>query len=228
MKILLKKFLKSDAGIFILSLLASFYIRLVYRTTSWTLKNFHIPQSYLDQGKPFLTCFWHGRLLMLPYGWVGRKSSPKHPFFMLISTHNDGRLISKTVSWFGIKTIGGSSNRGGSEAFRKIIQHVKQGHTIGITPDGPRGPYDSVSDGTIKMAHFCKLDILPITFSTSRAKVFKSWDKFFLPLPFSKGIISWGDPLNIQQDSLEESVKKVQNALITLRDDADRYVGAPQ
>jgi lysophospholipid acyltransferase (LPLAT)-like uncharacterized protein len=224
---MLKKFLKSNGGIFLLSLLASLYIRVVYKTTRWTLKNFHIPQSYLEKGKPFLTCFWHGRLLMLPYGWVGRKSSPKHPFFMLISTHNDGRLISKTVSWFGIKTIAGSSNRGGSEAFRTIIKEVRKGHTIGITPDGPRGPYGSISVGTIKMAQFCKMDIIPITFSTSRAKIFKSWDKFFLPLPLSKGIISWGMPISVTDKSLEESQKTLQQALIRLTEEADLFVGAP-
>ena len=225
---MIKKFLKSSPGIFLLSFLASLYIRLVYRTSRWTFKNFHIPQSYLDKGEPFLTCFWHGRLLMLPYGWVARKSSRKHPFFMLISSHNEGRLISKTVSWFGIKTISGSSNRGGTEALRKIITLTKQGNTIGITPDGPRGPYDSVSPGTVKVAQLCDLPIIPITFSTSRAKIFKSWDKFFLPLPFSKGVIAWGDSIHITEDSLEEGQNKVQNALIILRNDADGYVGAPR
>ena len=223
---MLKKILKSYIGIACLSFLASFYIRFVYWTSRWTRKNFDIPAKYLEEGKPFLTCFWHGRLLMLPYGWIKVPTKKKHKFFMLISTHNDGRLISKTVGWFGIKTIAGSTNRGGSHALRQIIKTSKAGHTIGITPDGPRGPYDSVSQGTIKIAELCKLDILPITFSTSRSKIFKSWDKFFLPLPFSKGVIMWGDPIKITKDSLEENQKKVQDALIQLRKEADQCVEA--
>lgn len=226
---MIKKLLKSSAGIWTLSLLASLYIRLVHRTSSWTLKNFHIPKKYLDANKPFLTCFWHGRLLMLPYGWNKIDHGKNNPFFMLISNHADGRLISKTVHWFGIKTIAGSTNRGGSDALRQIIKTARQNHTVGITPDGPRGPYDSVSEGTIKISELCKLDILPITFSTSRAKIFRSWDKFFLPLPFSKGAILWGEPVTINaKDPLEENQKKVQNALKMLREEADRCVGGPQ
>jgi lysophospholipid acyltransferase (LPLAT)-like uncharacterized protein len=221
--IMLKRFLKSDAGIFLLSLLASFYIRIVYWTSTWSKKNFHIPKQFLKEGKPFLTCFWHGRLLMLPYGWVGRTMKPKHPFFMLISAHKDGRLISKTVHWFGIKTIAGSTNRGGMEAFREILKKARKGQTIGITPDGPRGPFESVSPGTIKIAELGGMPILPITFSTSRAKIFKSWDRFFLPLPFSKGVIAWGEPIFIDKGSLEESQNKIQNALKDLTKKADLY-----
>lgn len=220
---MLKGFLKSSVGIFILSFLASLYIRFVYWTSSWTKKNFHLPEQFLKEGKPFLTCFWHGRLLMLPYGWVGRTTKPNHPFFMLISTHKDGRLISKTVDWFGIKTIAGSTNRGGMEAFRDIINKARKGYVIGITPDGPRGPFESISPGTIKIAELSAMPILPITFSTSRAKIFKSWDKFFLPLPFSKGVIAWGDPIILKKGSLEENQNKVQNALRKLTEDADVY-----
>ncbi len=220
---MLKQFLKSDTGIFILSILASLYIRFVYWTSCWTKKNFHLPDQLLKEGKPFLTCFWHGRLLMLPYGWVGRTTNPKHPFFMLISAHNDGRLISKTVHWFGIDTIKGSTNRGGMEAFREIVKKTRLGHVIGITPDGPRGPFESISPGTIKVADLGNMPILPITFSTSRAKIFKSWDRFFLPLPFSKGIIAWGDPIILKKGSLEENQNKVQNALRKLTRDADIY-----
>ena len=224
-KRMIKKFLKSDSGIFLISFLASLYIRFVYRTSSWTFKNFEIPLSYLKEGKPFLTCFWHGRLLMLPYGWPGRKTKPKHLFHMLISSHKDGRLISKTVGWFGIKTVAGSTNRGGREALLKIRDLLKSGQVIGITPDGPRGPFQSVSPGTVKIAQMGKVDVIPITFSTSRSKIFRSWDKFFLALPFSKGAISWGDPIRIEKDDLEQAQEKIQKALAQLTHEADDLVG---
>lgn len=223
---MIKKFLKSSVGIFILSFLASLYIRFVFLTSRWTLKNFHIPNEYLQKNKPFLTCFWHGRLLMLPYGWVGHNHRPKRPFFMLISGHKDGKLISRTVQWFGIHTIIGSTNRGGAEAIRAILKTAKEGHTIGITPDGPRGPYESVSPGTIRIAQLGKMPLLPITFSTSRHKIFKSWDRFFLPLPFSKGTLIWGNPVQVHHESLEENQRAVQTALRDLTAEADAFVCA--
>lgn len=220
-KPMIKKVLKTPFVLLLLSFLASLYIRFVYWTSRWTLENFHIPQQYLKEGKPFLTCFWHGRLLMLPYGWPHKK----HPFFMLISSHKDGVLISKTVGWFGIKTIAGSTNRGGREALLKIFRTLKKSHTVGITPDGPRGPYESISEGTIKIAQSQGIDILPISFSTSRSKIFRSWDRFFLALPFSRGIIAWGNPIHVQKDTLKEGQKKVQTALKELTQKLDQKVG---
>jgi len=155
---------------------------------------------------------------MLSYAWP----SKTRPFHMLISHHHDGQLISRTVGHFGILTIPGSTNRGGIKALKKIVDFLKDGNVIGVTPDGPRGPCHSVSEGTVAMAKLAKVDILPVTFSTSRRKIFSTWDKFFLALPFSKGVIAWGPP--IQGDLEKEELKeKICLALMDLNQQADEF-----
>jgi lysophospholipid acyltransferase (LPLAT)-like uncharacterized protein len=195
---MLKRLTKSGFIQYLLSKVAAAYIRLVFYTSRWEYKNTHIPEAYLAANKPFLTCFWHNRLLMLCYAWQSKKS-----FYMLISSHKDGKLISKTMDCFGIKTVAGSTARGGTEALREILKIFKAGHVVGITPDGPRGPAFKVSDGTITIARLGKVDILPVTFATSRGKTLKTWDKFFLAYPFSKGVMMWGEPIKCPKNTVK-------------------------
>ena len=218
---MLKRLTKSNFVQYLLSKIAAAYIRLVFYTSRWEYKNTHIPESYLAEGKPFLTCFWHNRLLMLCYAWQS-----KTPFYMLISAHKDGKLISKTMDCFGIKTVAGSTARGGTEALREILKILKQGHVVGITPDGPRGPAFTISDGTLAIAKLAKVDILPVTFATSRHKVLNTWDKFCFAYPFSKGVMMWGDPIKYTKNTADtDSYKKtISTELHRITKTAEEYV----
>lgn len=217
---MIKKILKSSLFQLTLSRLIAGYIWVVYRTTCWKYIGFENPTQYITESKSFLTCFWHGNLTMLPYAWTFEK-----PFHMLISAHKDGQLISKTVHHLGVQTVKGSTGKGGTQALRDILNLFKSEGYIGITPDGPRGPRHSISNGTITIAKLAKVDILPVTFSTKWGKTFKSWDHFFLPFPFSKGVIIWGDPIKISneysQDELKVTIKK---ALMHLQNTAQKML----
>ena len=176
--------------------LVSLYMRLVYATTRWQVVGAGSPESYWKDQQPFIVCFWHGRLLMQPYAWRSNM-----PFNMLISQHRDGQLISKTVSYFGIRTIAGSTNKGGTSALRGMIAALKSGEAIGITPDGPKGPRMRASEGVISIARLAGVPVVPLTYSTSRGKVLKSWDRFLIPFPFSSGIFIWGEPIAVARGS---------------------------
>lgn len=186
----IKTFLKSDLARLLFSYIAAKYIKLVFSTTRWTIIGQQIPQSYIDSKRPFLVCFWHGRLFMLACAWQW-----KTPFVMLLSAHRDGQLISDTVAYFGIQSIKGSTQKGGTEAVRSIIKTLKSGSVVGITPDGPRGPNQIASEGAATIARLVKVDMVPITFSISPHKLLKTWDSFMIPLPFGKGIIRWSEPI---------------------------------
>ncbi len=221
---MIKKILKSNAGISFVAYIAASYIRFVWLTSRWKYVNYESPESLINQNKPFIVAFFHGRLLMLPFCWRVIQKKHDKPFYMLISAHKDGRLISKTVEFLGIKNIAGSTNRGGKEALVKIIKFIKRGEVIGFTPDGPRGPGESVSDGTIRTAQMAGVPILPVTFSTSRHKMLKTWDKFFIAFPFSKGVFSWGHPIDVSDRKipLEQYKKNLQNAMKELNKNADK------
>jgi lysophospholipid acyltransferase (LPLAT)-like uncharacterized protein len=160
--------------------------------------------------------------LLLPYAWPGGKET----FFMLISAHKDGRLISKTVGRLGIETIAGSTQRGGTQALVEMVRLSKKGKTIGITPDGPRGPAFEVSEGTLMAAYLAKADLIPVTYSIKRHKRLNSWDRFLVPFPFSSGVLEWGEAVQYPKtrDQFMEVKKKLKIALDKLNDAADKEV----
>jgi lysophospholipid acyltransferase (LPLAT)-like uncharacterized protein len=112
-------------------------------------------------------CFWHDRLLMMPLIALGQKAS------VLISQHRDGEYISRIISWFGFRTIRGSSTRGGSLALRKMAREMRSGRHGGITPDGPRGPRHIAKEGAILLASLTGSPLIPLAFSSTKKKHFQ-------------------------------------------------------
>ncbi|MBS0185875.1 MAG: lysophospholipid acyltransferase family protein [Proteobacteria bacterium] len=189
----------------------------------WTKIGFEIPSSYIHQNKSFIVCFWHGRLMMMPYAWA---HAQKRPFHMLISGHRDGKLISKVISYCGIKTIEGSSTHEGSVALKQMVRILKNKGTVGITPDGPKGPCYKVKMGIVMASYLTQSDILPATFSVSSSKILRSWDRFLWAFPSKKGILIWGEPISAPKNKDPETFEKVrlcvENELLRLKNFADK------
>ncbi len=179
------------------------YIWLVYKTSAWHIEGFEHVQKLKNNDEPFIVAFWHNRLLLTCYAWPHW-----HPFHMLISSHKDGQLIARTVNHFGIHVIPGSKTRGGTGALKKMIRLLKQGHTIGITPDGPRGPAFHISEGTLALAKLAKAKIIPLAYAAQNQRKLGTWDQFVFPFPFSKGVFKWGKPLKYDNPNLDTKLKQ--------------------
>jgi lysophospholipid acyltransferase (LPLAT)-like uncharacterized protein len=200
------------------------YIRLVYWTSRWTVEGAEIPLRLRAAGKPFILAFWHGRLLMIPMAW--QQLAPMH---MLISGHRDGRIIANAVRYFGIDSIAGSSNQGGSAALRAMVRHVRAGDCVGITPDGPNGPAMHATNGLVAAAKLTQAPIIAITYATSRRRILATWDRFHLPLPGSRGVYLWGEPIAVPADLDEAGIetwrRDIEQRLVAQTAEADRRVG---
>ncbi|WP_419903636.1 lysophospholipid acyltransferase family protein [Kiloniella sp.] len=185
-------------------------------------------RRYLEQESNIIGCFWHARMIMMFHAW---KHSDRSKFHMLISAHRDGRVIAKSIENLGFKTVEGSSRRGGASALVTLKRTLDKGGAIGVTPDGPKGPRMRAKTGAIKAAQMTGRPILPVTGGVSNRKVFNSWDRFFLPLPFSRGIILWGTPIIVERDASKEELElyreQLENQLNELTAEADLTFGHP-
>ena len=220
----IKQFSRNTLLRYFVCLLASFYIRLVHASGQWRIENKEFPEKLISEGKTFITCFWHGRLLMMSFAWQYKPS-----FYMLISTHPDGKLIAKTIKRLGFNVLQNTGKNNGTLAMRSMIRALNNGDYVGITPDGPRGPRMRASEGAIALAKLSGAPILPISYSSSRCKVFQSWDRFLLPLPFARGILIWGKPIKISNKAnkieIEIARQELEEQLTELTKSADKLVG---
>jgi lysophospholipid acyltransferase (LPLAT)-like uncharacterized protein len=191
-----------------LSWLAARYIRLVWITGRWQVENIDIADRMIADGTPFIACFWHGRMLMIPNAW---KYSAR--MSILISHHRDGIFISRTLAHLGIGTIAGSSSRGGAGALVSMVRALKRGEYMGITPDGPRGPRMRATPGAATAARLSGAVLLPVSYSATRRRVLGSWDRFVVPLPFSRGIIRVGAPIEVPRDTDDAGLEAVRQKL---------------
>ena len=217
-----KKILRTKLAYSVICWVGAKYIKFVSFTNSWSFINKKYVENLWKKNEAFILCFWHGRLLMMPLSWNKEKK-----INVLISTHSDGQLLSKTVKHFNIETITGSSSKGGSEAIRNIIKSLKSGISIGMTPDGPRGPRMKVNSAIIKIASLTGHKIVPLSYSVKKKFFLNSWDKFLVALPFGKGCFVWGKPIEVKKNiSSNEDSKlsnKLEKILLKLTKEADKY-----
>lgn len=118
------------------------------------------------KGENYIFCFWHGRLLMMPYANVRGKGK------VLISRHRDGELIARVMGFFRLGSIRGSFRKGTVSSIREIMNDLRQGYDVAITPDGPKGPRYKVKDGIVELAKLTGKSIVPITYGASKKKLF--------------------------------------------------------
>jgi lysophospholipid acyltransferase (LPLAT)-like uncharacterized protein len=203
---LLKKLSRALALIFV-PLIGSLLIRFLYYTNK---KVYHSPESISDD--PIIFACWHGELLMLPYLYSYYRNTPHAK--VLISPHFDGKLISKTIEYFGLGTLAGSSDKSPAKVLIQAIKTLKEGYDIGITPDGPKGPRHEVADGIIVMAQKAKAKIVLVEIKPTKYWQFKSWDRFTVPKPFGTIHYYSTKEIDISQMELEAARALIKEGLL--------------
>lgn len=169
-------------------------------------------------GKGWIYAFWHQRQALLTYTHRGDGAH------ILVSRSKDGEIIAKVMELSGINAVRGSSSKGAAAATRELLEHAKAGRVIGFTPDGPKGPAREVKQGVLYLAQESGLPILPLASAASRSLVLeRSWDKFQVPLPFSRLALAYDPPIRVAPgDDLEAKKAELKAALDRVADQADR------
>jgi lysophospholipid acyltransferase (LPLAT)-like uncharacterized protein len=144
--------------------LAAWMIRLIGRSLRLGTEGAEHVDAVYDRGGRIIIAFWHARQLMMPLAYRGDLA------YVLISRHRDGELISRIVERFGLRSVRGSTARGGVEALRRLIRLGRSGVDLVVTPDGPRGPREVAQMGVVQLARATGLPIVPLAFGCSKKK----------------------------------------------------------
>jgi len=169
--------------------------------------------QFWRQGKPVIFTLWHGRLL--PCTHFHRHQG----VVTLISQHRDGEYITRVVRRWGFTAVRGSTTRGGLDALRELIQHVRAGRSLAITPDGPKGPREKMKPGPVLIAQRTGAPIIPVVSGASRASYVGGWDRFMIPHPFARLRIAYGEPVFVPRRTGEAEIQAIM-------DDVERRLGA--
>lgn len=161
----------------------------------------------------FIFAMWHEHVLgiMVAHAWT-------KPYLALASRSKDGDYAAYVSTKLGFKSVRGSSrkkgkDKGGKEALQEYVENLHAGNSGGLTVDGPKGPRRICKSGAVIMAKETGAAIMPVTAYYSSYWEFNSWDKFKVPKPFSKIIVTCGEPLRITDGMGPEAVTDALNAL---------------
>lgn len=159
---------------------------------TWRIRLVEHPEvrAHLDAGQPLILAHWHGDELAL------LALVPHYRIATMISKSSDGTRMDYVIRRLGGAASRGSSSRGAISALKGLIRLGKQGHVMSIAVDGPRGPYHEPKHGVFEISRVCGAGISAFgTACTKKITSHRSWNKIFLPLPFSKIVYVLSAPM---------------------------------
>lgn len=197
MKKILKSFFKNN--IFLHKILVNIvfiYLKLVYFTNKWEFVwPDGLSEEKINEKDGVLFIMWHNHLAFSMYA-----CGNYNDIYGLASPHRDGKIITEIVRKMGYKIIEGSTNRDAFKATKSIIDKLKQGSKILITPDGPRGPARKINSSVARIGFKYGKDIIPVSCAATKYFRLKSWDKMIIPKLFGKIVVTVGAPAKLIGD----------------------------
>lgn len=205
------------------------YVRFAYRTTRWTRTGCEEMDACVARGEPVIFVVWHQRLIMAPYMFNAPEGAR---ICALTSAARAGRLAGQILVRLGWETIPMSSHQRHVTLSREVLKRIKQGCSIGIAADGPRGPARVSSTVPIVWARTSGARVFTVAFAQKNVLRLPTWDKQMLPLPFTRGAITcqeWTDevPRKPSEEQVETLRLSIQDALDHITDAADAALGKP-
>ena len=179
----------------------------------------------IDRDQSVIFAIWHNRLSLCLEVYRVFLRNIQRPCKMaaMVSASKDGGLLARVLEHYGVQPVRGSTSRRGRQALLELVGWAERGYDLAITPDGPRGPRYIIQEGVIALAQLTGLPILPVSYHLTWKITVKSWDRFQIPLPFTKCLMHFTPPIYVPRDISEEEREKlrrqVEDRLKSVTDD---------
>lgn len=182
-----------------------FHAGIVYRITGWRLWFLLWPASLMlrlyyatlrlrvnpadeailrDTSRPVVGITWHNRSFIIPL--MFRRFRGAERCLCLVSPSKAAAWEEGLFRLLGIPSARGSSSRRGIAAMRELLRASAAGSDVFISPDGPTGPRYLFKRGAAVTARLSKAPVLLFGAESAAAWRPHTWDRHFLPLPFSR------------------------------------------
>lgn len=202
----------------ILSFIAWAVTTLWSRSLTIHLVNRDIPEGFAEKGINVIYAFWHSSVFLLPH--AHRNSG----IVIMVSESRDGEIAAGMLDHFGFEVTRGLSKRKGSRALIGLIKNMRNGRSIAIAVDGPRGPRHTAKNGAVFLAGLLQVPIIPVATSAKQYWTLeKTWEKLVIPIPFTEGVVQYGQPIIVNGTSREEieaKCRELETALCGMMQEA--------
>lgn len=183
---------------------ASAAIRLLLITLRVKVINGDKISGLMMEKRSYISAFWHGSMMI---GWFLNKGGNASA---LVSQSKDGDVLAATLKKWNYNVVRGSSSTGGSDALTAMVFLIRDGYSLAITPDGPRGPVYKMKPGAVVAAKKSAVPLFLVGIGIKNKFILKSWDHFEVPIPFSKVTVIYSNPILIDESlSYDETNNKI-------------------
>lgn len=158
-----------------------------------------------DQG--FILTLWHGHIFYFFHHWRN------HNISLLISPSKDGDFLANLARRMGYSVVRGSTYKSPISAGRSLIKILRKNQGIIVVADGSRGPRHKAQAGALQLAGITGASVIPMAYGARRKIEFNSWDRFILPLPFTRITLNFGVPIRVPRNADDRVIKKKQAEL---------------
>lgn len=205
---------------FFIAYVAKYLLRLVLMTCKIEVRGLEVFKKTVSSQKSILM-LWHNRLSIVSE--ILFKLDPHTIFSAFISKSRDGDPLAVLANSYKTgKAIRVPHDRK-HQALKTVIDTLKnKNEVIIITPDGPRGPRYEVKPGIAVAAIETDATIIPFTWVSSKFWQLKSWDRLMFPKPFSTLIVTFGNPLKLEMNSLEEDQEILKTSLLNIEEEVNQ------
>ncbi|MEX0279000.1 MAG: lysophospholipid acyltransferase family protein [Ruegeria sp.] len=203
------------------------YIRMVHRNTRWERIGYEELDQLVEQGEPVIVVLWHQRLAQSPYFFPLDKGR----ICSITSSARAGSMVGRVQSLFGMDTIAMASKKRHVALSREVLGKMKQGISIGIAADGPRGPERISSNVPLIWARTSGKRVFGITFSARHGREAGTWDRLLMPRPWrNEGVFlcrEWTEkvPRKASEDQIETLRLSLEQHMNQITAEADEMVG---
>ena len=170
-------------------------INLVGFTSRYEIKGWEHYEAVERQGFPGIHTLWHDCIYLSIYFWK------KRGIVYMTSQSFDGEYIARFLQRFGFGAVRGSSTRGGIGAMVEMARLLRAGIPVGFTVDGPKGPRRVAKMGAVLLAKKTGQPILPFCVTARRFWRAPSWDRFEVPMPFTRALLEIAPPVYVPTDA---------------------------
>jgi Kdo2-lipid IVA 3' secondary acyltransferase len=196
---------------FVLGLLLRAVVSLLFRTLRLEVHGLDEFQERAKKNSPLIIALWHNNLLLL--GPIMNKFTKNLSYTILISKSRDGNIPSffaKTYPKVEVIRVGHKTRH---IALMESLTAIENGRILVLTPDGPRGPACVVKPGVVFSAQKAQADVVAFSWHASKMYRLKSWDRFCIPMPFSKLHITFSPAHSFEKASIDDAKTTLETVL---------------